>query len=126
MQKQNKKIERGNNESNTIYERLQRVCNLLKFGGYLLNRDISWQTHHNKQLRKGQLMNVYEVTARKGRYLRTLRFSDRNDIEAMFSAMFRVLNKAKRYQGTWATGQIVLRNVSTNTIIAQMGEKWGK
>ena len=71
----------------------------------------------------GTEMNIYEVTARKGRYLRTLRFSDRSDIEARYSAMFRVLNKAKRYQGTWATGQIVLRNVSTNTIIAQMGEK---
>ena len=71
----------------------------------------------------GQLMNVYEVTARKGRYLRTLRFSDRSDIEAMYSAIGRVLNKAKRHQGTWATGKIVLRNVSTNTIIAQMGEK---
>jgi len=74
-------------------------------------------------IRKGQLMNRYELTARKGRYLRTLRFADINDIEATYSATFRVLNKAKRYKGTWARGQIVLRNVSTNTIIAQMVEK---
>ena len=66
MQKQNKKIERGNNESNTIYERPQRVCNVYVPCRYLYDRGISRDDYRASEV--GQPMKLsqqlfHEATA---------------------------------------------------------------
>jgi len=67
-------------------------------------------------------LNEYELTAKRLGTVQTLRFLDKDDIDAMYGAIFRILDKAKKDK-LWAKGHITLTNKTTNEIIKEMKEK---
>ena len=67
-------------------------------------------------------LNEYELTAKRFGTVQTLRFLDKDDIEAMYGAIFRILDKAAKDK-LWAKGHITLTNKTTNEIIKEMKEK---
>ena len=67
-------------------------------------------------------LNEYELTAKRFGTVQTLRFLDKDDIDAMYGAIFRILDKAKKDK-LWAKGHITLTNKTTNEIIKEMKEK---
>ena len=67
-------------------------------------------------------LNEYELTAKRLGTVQTLRFLDKDDIDAMYGAIFRILDKAKKDK-LWSKGHITLTNKTTNEIIKEMKEK---
>jgi hypothetical protein len=67
-------------------------------------------------------MNRYELQATLNKQTKTIRFSDTDDIQAMYTGIFRILDKAKRYT-TWSHGYISLTNLTTGELVKEMASK---
>ena len=67
-------------------------------------------------------MNRYELRATLNKQTKTIRFDDIDDIEAIYTAIFRVLDKASNHNA-WARGYISLTNLTTGELVKEMASK---
>lgn len=67
-------------------------------------------------------MNSYQLTAQRLGKVHKHTFTEADDTEATFIAIFHILDQAKTKQA-WAKGRIELRNTTTNELIKVMEAK---
>ena len=67
-------------------------------------------------------MNTYQLTAQRLGKVQKHTFTDVDDNEATFSAIFYILDQAKT-KDMWAKGRIELQNTTTNELLKVMEAK---
>jgi hypothetical protein len=67
-------------------------------------------------------MNTYQLTAQRLGKVQKYTFTEVDDHEATFSAIFYILDQAKTKQ-MWAKGRIELQNTTTNEVLKVMEAK---
>jgi hypothetical protein len=67
-------------------------------------------------------MNRYQLQATLKNKTKTLWFEDINDTEAIFTGIFKVLDKASK-SVIWARGYIALTNRTTGELVKEMASK---
>jgi hypothetical protein len=65
---------------------------------------------------------LYRLTAKLGDNIKTVTYEEPDDTEAMYGAIFRILDKASQSR-VWALGAIELVNLTTNQTLNTMGGK---
>lgn len=67
-------------------------------------------------------MNRYKLQASLNGQIKTVIFDDLDDIEAMYTGLFRTLDKASKSR-IWARGHIALTNLTTGELVKEMASK---
>lgn len=67
-------------------------------------------------------MNIYRLRATLNEQTRSVRFSDTNDIQAIYTGLFKTLDKASKSR-VWAWGHISLTNLTTGELVKEMESK---
>jgi len=67
-------------------------------------------------------MNRYQLQATLNGQTRTLWFEDINDIEAIYTGIFRTLDNASKSR-VWQKGYIALTNLTTGELVKEMASK---
>lgn len=64
-------------------------------------------------------MNRYKLQASLNGRIKTVIFDDLDDIEAMYTGIFRTLDKASKSR-IWSKGHIALTNLTTGELVKEM------
>lgn len=64
-------------------------------------------------------MNRYKLQANLNGQIKTVIFDDLDDIEAMYTGIFRTLDKASKSR-IWSKGHIALTNLTTGELVKEM------
>jgi hypothetical protein len=67
-------------------------------------------------------MNRYELRATLNKVSKILYFNDIDDIEAIYTGIFRTLDNASNSR-IWARGHIALTNLTTGELVKEMASK---
>ena len=67
-------------------------------------------------------MNRYQLQATLNNQIKTIWFEDIDDIEAIYTGIFKTLDKASNSR-IWARGYIALTNRTTGELIKEMASK---
>ena len=67
-------------------------------------------------------MNRYQLQATLNNQIKTIWFEDIDDIEAIYTGMFKTLDKASNSR-IWARGHIALTNLTTGELVKEMASK---
>jgi hypothetical protein len=67
-------------------------------------------------------MNRYKLQANLNGQIKTVIFDDLDDIEAMYTGIFRTLDKASKSL-IWRKGHIALTNLTTGELVKEMPAK---
>jgi hypothetical protein len=67
-------------------------------------------------------MNRYKLQASLNGRISTIIFDDLNDVEAIYTGLFRTLKKASKSR-IWARGYIALTNLTTGELVKEMASK---
>jgi hypothetical protein len=67
-------------------------------------------------------MNKYQLQAKLNGHIKTIWFEDIDDIEAMYTGIFRTLDNASKSR-VWARGHIALTNLTTGELVKEMASK---
>ena len=67
-------------------------------------------------------MNRYQLQATLNNQIKTIWFEDIDDIEAIYTGIFKTLDKASKSR-IWARGYIALTNRTTGELIKEMASK---
>lgn len=76
---------------------------------------------YHKRIRR-ETMNRYQLQAKLNGHIKTVWFEDINDTEAIYTGIFKTLDKASKSR-VWQKGYIALTNLTTGELVKEMASK---